>query len=134
MPPPRPLFGEKAGISAPVREGRRRVPASRLPNGRSCGPALCPHPGPASPGLQRLRAPLPFLLFLFLPAAAALSGMDAIEELALQPCTSSLYLRPFRLTYRQVSERGSKYRRLAARPPSVFPHVPPPLPSAEAGG
>ncbi|XP_015721163.1 uridine diphosphate glucose pyrophosphatase NUDT14 isoform X3 [Coturnix japonica] len=27
--------------------------------------------------------------------------MDAIEELALQPCPSSLYLRPFRLTYRQ---------------------------------
>ncbi|KAM7019971.1 uridine diphosphate glucose pyrophosphatase NUDT14 isoform X1 [Ammospiza nelsoni] len=27
--------------------------------------------------------------------------MEAIEELAVQPCTSSLYLRPFRLSYRQ---------------------------------
>ncbi|CAN0117955.1 unnamed protein product [Bubo scandiacus] len=27
--------------------------------------------------------------------------MEAIEELALKPCTSSLYLRPFRLCYRQ---------------------------------
>lgn len=124
MPLPRSLFGEKAGISAPLREGRRRVPASLLLNERSCGPGLCSHPGPASPGPQRLRALLPFLLFLFLLAAAALSGMDAIEELALQPCTSSLYLRPFRLTYRQVSERrreripasGSPAQRLPPRP------------------
>ncbi|KAM6274519.1 uridine diphosphate glucose pyrophosphatase NUDT14 isoform 2-T2 [Porphyrio hochstetteri] len=27
--------------------------------------------------------------------------MEAIEELAVKPCTSSLYLRPFRLCYRQ---------------------------------
>lgn len=37
--------------------------------------------------------------------------MEAIEELAVQPCTSSLYLRPFRLSYRQVSGAG--------RPPAV---------------
>lgn len=81
---------------------------SLLLHERSCGRGLSPHRGPASPGLQRLRAPLPFLLFLFLLSAAALSGMDAIEDLAIQPCTSSLYLRPFRLTYRQVSERPTE--------------------------
>lgn len=39
--------------------------------------------------------------------------MEAIEELVLQPCTSSLYVRPFRLCYRQVS--GAGRRRLAPR-------------------
>lgn len=58
--------------------------------------------------------------------------MEAIEELAIQPCTSSLYLRPFRLCYRQVSAAGG------SGSPCLFPSQParlssPSLRPTEAG-
>ncbi|GAB0191046.1 uridine diphosphate glucose pyrophosphatase NUDT14 [Grus japonensis] len=48
--------------------------------------------------------------------------MEAIEELAVKPCTSSLYLRPFRLCYRQISRMCCHYpqdEETCIWPPSV---------------
>lgn len=116
----------QARSAPPFRGWNRSLPCLLLP-GR-----------PAAAAHASALPPLPFLLFLFLlllhlllPAAAP-GGMEAIEELAIQPCTSSLYLRPFRLCYRQVSAAGG------SGSPCLFPSQParlssPSLRPTEAG-
>lgn len=154
--PPQPRPACKGGsCRAPYRAGEPALRCSRQPPCRG----LCPHRGrtapcPARLGPARPGSALPAALGPAASGCARLSpssssfsssafwrplppaGMEAIEELALKPCTSSLYLRPFRLCYRQVSGAGGSP--LGARPaPSLTAGpsrpVPPPLPSAAAG-
>lgn len=123
---PMPGFGGETQhyvIPAPSEGRGRRAPQ---PRPVSSGAA----PGPSAGGCARLS----------LSSSSTSSscrgrcspaGMEAIEELAVQPCTSSLYLRPFRLSYRQVSGAAGPPAR---RAPSVRGPSAPPAPFWSSAG
>lgn len=123
---PVPGFGgetQHSVIPAPSEGRGRRAPQ---PRPVSSGAA----PGPSAGGCARLS----------LSSSSTSSscrgrcppaGMEAIEELAVQPCTSSLYLRPFRLSYRQVSGAAGPPAR---RAPSVRGPSAPPAPFWSSAG
>lgn len=123
---PVPGFGgetQHSVIPAPSEGRGRRAPQ---PRPVSSGAA----PGPSAGGCARLS---------FSSSSTSSScrgrcppaGMEAIEELAVQPCTSSLYLRPFRLSYRQVSGAAGPPAR---RAPSVRGPSAPPAPFWSSAG